>query len=515
MYRKLRRRHIFLFLLVVSLIIFVIRPLGLSWKWTVPKVRYELEETVISSRVLVIGMDFRTAGLRTLRHFHYVLLLPHALERAKLLSTMEGLSDRDRESLVKMARFLHMSFDHNAVSCLAKPVLPQYPPVRLRGYAYSDERPCNYEVKNMTILIGDKTETTSKQTVDGSQDLVYKECNIADGAIMIRRETLYKIGLDNSYGETTMLDLYLRARGRLKIAGLMECSMSSELSRLDRGMANGNATFLDYVTLGAAHNVTRIVRDNSITWVKCSLTPSLCPERPLAPLSDRVLPVCCSRLLDRLLVDTVSGLGQVGVDYRIEYGTLLGGVRSGAIIPWTKDIDIGLRERDYFNDKVFYKLQRLMKPKGYLLPIIKGQRRVIPLFPPFVPMKMNPFDEQYQFRLFNSDVIAAMKKLLPLKAIWTNLGYGDFYIAKEERFRSLAAVTINGNIYSTFTNANKALAQWYGQQFMSPKMRISAPNEINIVEARKKRRARAKKARKAHRKRKTRRKKRRRDTNRN
>jgi len=48
-----------------------------------------------------------------------------------------------------------------------------------------------------------------------------------------------------------------------------------------------------------------------------------------------------------LLGDAVDILGEAGIDYHLDYGTLLGLVRDGDIIPWDGDLDIGVLATDW------------------------------------------------------------------------------------------------------------------------------------------------------------------------
>ena len=50
--------------------------------------------------------------------------------------------------------------------------------------------------------------------------------------------------------------------------------------------------------------------------------------------------------------------------YVVVYGTLLGAVRNGTMIPWTRDLDIGL-----FDKKIIYndQIRNELYEQGYLL----------------------------------------------------------------------------------------------------------------------------------------------------
>ncbi len=55
-------------------------------------------------------------------------------------------------------------------------------------------------------------------------------------------------------------------------------------------------------------------------------------------------PLCCIAHLEEIMRDTHAALTACGVDYWLDYGSLLAAVREGGkIIPWDTDLDIGMR----------------------------------------------------------------------------------------------------------------------------------------------------------------------------
>jgi lipopolysaccharide cholinephosphotransferase len=53
------------------------------------------------------------------------------------------------------------------------------------------------------------------------------------------------------------------------------------------------------------------------------------------------------KIAGALLGDAIDILGSAGVDYHLDYGTLLGLVRSGDLIAWDGDLDVGICSRDW------------------------------------------------------------------------------------------------------------------------------------------------------------------------
>ncbi len=57
-------------------------------------------------------------------------------------------------------------------------------------------------------------------------------------------------------------------------------------------------------------------------------------------------PSCCTAHLIRLIDFTHELLDRHGISHWIDYGTLLGAVRDGRLIPWDEDVDLGIRAVD-------------------------------------------------------------------------------------------------------------------------------------------------------------------------
>lgn len=423
--------------------------------------------------VAVVGTDISFTKLKGSKGaFDYLLIVPHASFKVySLTDNKENIDTQDRYSISRLVKFLSHRQDYDGASCIVSSnILPI-------------DNSCHFEIRNWTIIIGKARQPTSS---DKSR---FVECNIIEHAFVIRRSVFETLYFNPSYGATTLLDFYLRSKGNLKLAAFDDCKFSSSLMRRDRGGLEESSFFTDYIYLGNNHNIVRIVRENEITWTKCTYSTKICPEKPFnrTLLSRQHLPICCSRVLSKMLSDVTEGLNNIGVGYRIVYGTLLGAVRSGTIIPWTKDIDIALKEDDYFREKNFKRLEKLLKVKHYGVPVFKGQRRVVPLFPPTQALTSSAFDPAFQKRLFSRKMLGVLKRLLLAKTRWQDLGYLDFYIGKKEYFKTLATVKINGRSYSTFSDMKEMLTKWYGPNMNKPVKNQSAPNEIDIVKRRKQR----------------------------
>ena len=86
-------------------------------------------------------------------------------------------------------------------------------------------------------------------------------------------------------------------------------------------------------------------------------------------------PFCCTYVLKTALFFLDTFFAKYNISYVIVYGTLLGAVRNGTMIPWTRDLDIAL-----FDKKTLYdnQLRNELYEEGYLLfeVIIFGKKRI-------------------------------------------------------------------------------------------------------------------------------------------
>lgn len=57
-------------------------------------------------------------------------------------------------------------------------------------------------------------------------------------------------------------------------------------------------------------------------------------------------PECCKAHIRRIMADVAEALDGAGIRWWIDYGTLLGWVRNGGLIPWDKDCDLGILADD-------------------------------------------------------------------------------------------------------------------------------------------------------------------------
>lgn len=83
-------------------------------------------------------------------------------------------------------------------------------------------------------------------------------------------------------------------------------------------------------------------------------------------------PSCCATHLYTILKDVASVLEKEQLEYFISFGTLLGAVRHGGLIPWDTDIDIVIAEKD--KNRIF---QALQKELGNTYAIREDQAKIV------------------------------------------------------------------------------------------------------------------------------------------
>jgi len=93
---------------------------------------------------------------------------------------------------------------------------------------------------------------------------------------------------------------------------------------------------------------------------KCSVNTRRCFNNEQSPnycyeYFGENTPVCCATHLYNILTNIAKTLENHNLEYFISFGTLLGAVRHGGLIPWDTDIDIVIAQKN--RDKVFETLK--------------------------------------------------------------------------------------------------------------------------------------------------------------
>ena len=441
-----------------------------------------ISDTSQHSSVKMIGSDYEPEepmeiSLRN-EDVRYVLIVPHRLDPKLKDEGISGLSaPSDREALLKLKTFLDMHLEFDGATGISSET-------KARGFTETkqllEQSACRFLVKNWTLVIRNSGKINKLQEdtgTKGSKDVEYQECIITENAFLIRKKNFLKLRWRTDYGLLNHIDFFLRSKGALKIAKLSNCYLSQSLNYIDRGGLEGNKEFTDYSKLGKFHSILRVVRPHKIEWTKCSDDADTCSEKPSASRSSDSLPsdgfpICCDATMNDLLVATVKAMDKIGMDYRVTYGTLLGAVRSSAIIPYSDDIDLAVRKKDNDNFSRFIALQNHLGSKYRVIWKAKPPiSRVYPHFTPTVEVNTDRFFEEDNLKsklLFKSKILIQMEKLFPIVDSHTERRFVDLYPSPEEWFNGFSNVTINNRTYqgNPARNITELLTDWYGDDYM-------------------------------------------------
>lgn len=420
----------------------------------------------------------------------YVLIVPHKLDPKLKIEGVGALSTpRDRETLLKLVAFLdkHSEFDGAAGAG----------EIEARGSDEAkqllEQSACRFMVKNWTLVIRNSGKIHKLQDdagTNGKQEAEYQECNITESAFLIRKKHFLELRWRSDYGLLGHIDFFLRSTGALKIVKLSSCYLSQSLNYANRGSLEGSKEFTDFSKLGKFHSILRIVRPHKIEWTKCSDDEEFCSEKPSASRSSDSLPsdgfpICCDAVMDDLLVATVKAMNGIGMEYRVTYGTLLGAVRSKAIIPYSDDIDLAVLKQDSDNFSRFIALQNQIGSKYRVAWKAKPPiSRIYPHFTPSVEVNTDRFFEGDNLEskpLFQPKILLQMNKLLPIADSHIERRFLDFYPSPEEWFDGFSNVTVNNRTYrGNPGNMTKLLTEWYGDDYMEKRPEKSSKTTFAV-----------------------------------
>lgn len=416
----------------------------------------------------------------------YVLMVPHKLPLWHEVHGTASVTLEDAEALQKMTRFLNVHRDYDGATLMTtKTQAGRFSEAK----TLLEQSTCKFLVKNWTMIIRNFGPIHYDSDVDGKGFGWYQECNIAETAFVLRKEVFLSLRWRAESGSMSHLDFFVRSTGTLKIAKLSHCHFSHPLTYSDRGILEGTRDFIDYSTLGQLHSILRIVRPDKIEWTKCTDDKQFCPEKPLMSRPNTLaaadgFPICCDVIMDDILAATVDAMNQIGMDYRIVYGTLLGAVRSQAFIPYSDDVDVAIHKADNDRYDNFLLMQQILGPRYFVA--WKTNPPVSRVYPHYAPVI--EVSTQKHFReddslespsLFDSKILKEMKKLLPVKNILLEQRYVDLYPSPEDWFGKFTEVTINNRHYLGLSdNVDKFIRSWYGDDYM--KMRPELHSQTTL-----------------------------------
>ena len=432
----------------------------------------------------------------------YVMVLPFSKTEEKAFN---DLAEDDKLSLLTLYEFLDVMVRFDGATCLQPLTEHKRADHELHQEKLYNQKKdslesswCRFITKKWSLHIKNtgpvlNTRLESKTSTNGSSPnkfsfsdfangilIVYQVCNIAQGPFVMRGDVFHRIGgLHNGFGRMALLEFFVRSKGELKIAKLSNCRWTREIARVDRGTLEGSNDVTEYAAFGNKFNILRIVTNNRIEWTTCVSNWKLCPEKPYVKpteLSSVAAPICCGIVLFQMLKDITWALTQLGVDYRVIYGTLLGAVRSQTVIPWTCDVDIALTKADYGNSSTYSSIAELLRTKGshyYLGISYMGMPRGHMLMAPYIEVDTTPFfdgpdDLEGNNLLFSSDIEEAVQDMLPVSSGWRERRYVDFYISPSVWLNGSALAVINNEQFVTLKDIDYELTNWYGKGYLQP-----------------------------------------------
>ena len=420
--------------------------------------QHEIRRHFDVSVVAVVGNDFSgEADLPATAKF--ILVLPHRLNSN--VRSLNELKQQDMETVEQLVYFLEDFHTFEAATGLSDSI------------DSLNKSVCRYQIQHNTLVL----RNTGKHVKGNflSTHITFQECNIVDTAFLIKKSDFLKYDFRNKYGLTSVIDFFVRSGRGLKIAKLGSLFLSAAVNYKDRGILNGKIRYFDYMQFGRDHNILRIISPDKITWTQCSMSETLCYERPLIKRSssEMALPICCNEVLDEILRDFATSLEQIDTKYLVSYGTLLGAVRNKAIIPWTRDVDLALSREDIKTKVVFRELQSRLHDK-YYIGYFELQDRAIPHFMPSINVDTSQFftgPDDLRGKdhiLFGDKVLKEMNKMLPVTVSWLRYVYLDFYDEAKSELLDTSSITINGRKYPTYKDPVAFLKILYGSNYTTP-----------------------------------------------
>ena len=161
-----------------------------------------------SSFVLMVGWDYEPEESVELRlamnSVKYVLMVPHKLKSKFESPSVAGLTSRDQEELLKLTKFLDMHADYDGATGTT---------AQKRGQGFDKAREslhqsaCRFLVKNWTMIIRN-FGNIHLDANDESQSGWYQECNIVEGAIILRKDVFLSLRWRADCGSMSHLDFF-------------------------------------------------------------------------------------------------------------------------------------------------------------------------------------------------------------------------------------------------------------------------------------------------------------------
>ncbi|KAG3096373.1 hypothetical protein PI124_g18627 [Phytophthora idaei] len=177
--------------------------------------------------------------------------------------------------------------------------------------------------------------------------------------------------------------------------------------------------------------------------------------------------VCYASVLHMLMVEVYEELKASGNIPLITFGSLLGAVRNGSMIPFTEDTDIGfvnqLNSKDVLKHELWQKGYHMFFLDIWRVCVAPNHPLASRLYDPSLPLTKNfavPYVDLYQMRKLNNgnwdiqELQGSNGRLMPF-----------------DKVEPFTQVTINGMPFDTVHDPHFFLKEAYGSDYMTPKQR--------------------------------------------
>ncbi|GMF11042.1 unnamed protein product [Phytophthora lilii] len=181
--------------------------------------------------------------------------------------------------------------------------------------------------------------------------------------------------------------------------------------------------------------------------------------------------VCFASVLHMLLVEVYEELQATGNTPLIVFGSLLGAVRNGSMIPFTEDTDIGFVDKLHGTQALREELWR----KGYHMFFMKIWRVCVAPTHPLAGRLYNPnIGLARSFAVPYVDLYQ-MKKVDEKNWDIQELQGRNGRLMATDKVEPFSQVTINGMPFGTVHEPKFFLTEAYGPNYMTPRRRRPAP----------------------------------------
>ncbi|GMF25783.1 unnamed protein product [Phytophthora fragariaefolia] len=189
--------------------------------------------------------------------------------------------------------------------------------------------------------------------------------------------------------------------------------------------------------------------------------------------------VCYASVLHMLLVEVYEELKASGNTPLITFGSLLGAVRNGSMIPFTEDTDIGVVERIRTRNAV----REALWQKGYHMFFLTIWRVCVA---PTHPLASRLYDPDMPLsKKFQVPYVDLYKMKKRVDGTWDiqELQGSNGRLVPSDKVEPFTEVTINGMPFDTVHDPHFLLTEAYGPDYMTPQQRTEAPNATEEANA--------------------------------